>query len=65
MIEGRLGGKHQYFPMVDEVSFERISLSIEESVSHETVAGRHLTLLSPTLLGLSTTTNLVLVCVYL
>lgn len=39
MIEGRLGGKHQFFPLVDEVSFEGISLSIEEPFSHETAAG--------------------------
>lgn len=37
MFEGRLGGKRQYFPMVDEVSFEEISLHIEESVSHESL----------------------------
>lgn len=41
MIEMSLGGKHQYFPLVDKVSFEGISLSIEESVIHKTVTGMY------------------------
>lgn len=51
-----LEAKHQYFPLVDKVSFEGISLSTEESVSQEAVTGRpYLSLLSPPLLGLSAT----------